>query len=65
MTGAHFPIRALPQTPFLGTQISYPTDSQGLQIPRDLENHRNSCEKAGIPANSDRGSSWIVKLSFV
>jgi len=26
----HFPTRALPQTPFLGTKIVFPTDSQGL-----------------------------------
>jgi len=30
MTSAHFPTRALPQTPFLGTKIPFPTDSQGF-----------------------------------
>jgi len=28
MTSAHFPTRALPHTPFLGTKILFPTDSQ-------------------------------------
>jgi len=31
VTSAHFPTRALQQTPFLGTKVPFSTDSQDLQ----------------------------------